>query len=127
MNTPTIIVKGISPEEVQRTIEERTKGWKLFFVEPMGQHNYTLINTFWGKDWDGTPEVLKQHIIDVCGVPNKPKYHPHIVQFMLNGKERFLFCSWTEELYDCATRIKYSIEPKFSINIVGKMQELGVL
>lgn len=122
----SLIVEGVSEQEIQETIHKNTQGWRLFFIEPTGV-DYQFINTFWGRDWDGTPQSMADSIVTVCGIPNTNKHHAFIMQFMLNGQERFLFCSWTKELYDCATSTKYKIEPKYCVNIINKMQELGVL
>lgn len=101
-----IVVEG-SEKEIQQMIETNTKGWRLFFIEPSGAE-FIFLNPFWGRKWNGTPENLKELILEGDFVNG---HHKHcIVKFMLDGKERFAFCTWTKQVYDFNTKKYYQLE-----------------
>ena len=118
-----IVVEGISEEQIQKDIECMTKGWRLFFIEPSNVE-YQFINSFWGAEWNGTPKDLKEIILEHTKVGDK--YKQHICVFKYNGVDRFIWCSWTKQLYDCVTKEYHLLEPKFSITITNKINELFV-
>ena len=102
-----IVIEGRSEEQIQKDIERMTKGWRLFFIEPSGAE-FTFLNPFWGRKWDGTPEHLKELIIEGDFVDG---HHKHcIVKFMLDGEDRFAFCTWTKQVYDFNTKKYYQLE-----------------
>ena len=116
-----IIVEGVSEEQLQRDIERCTRGWKIFFQEPLNA-SYEFFVPFWGYSWDGTPEDLRDIIVKGTRVGDRNKQHLAI--FKYDGQDKFVWCSWTKELYDCGTRIKHPIEPKYAYNITEKIIEL---
>lgn len=104
-----IIVEGVSEEQIQKDIERNTRGWRLFFEEPKGA-KYEFFSPFWGYHWDGTSENLKEIILEGARVGDKIKQH--ICVFKYNGEDRFAWCSWTKEVYDFNTYIKYKLTDK---------------
>ena len=117
-----IVVEGVSEEQIQKDIERMTKGWRLFFIEPSGVE-FTFINPFWGRQWNGTPENLKELILEGDYVNG---HHKHcIVKFMLDGEERFLFCTWTKQVYDFYTKEYYNLEPpKLALKVTETINKI---
>lgn len=103
-----VIVEGVSEQEIEQAIYRNTRGWRLFFEEPSNVE-YEFCNPFWGKTWDGTPENLYDIIASSTKIQGKNKHH--ICVFKYNGEDRFAWCSWTKEVYDFKTGIKYKLEP----------------
>lgn len=101
------IVVGVPEEQLQKDIERMAKGWKLFFVEPTGA-KYKFIQPFWGFNWDGTSENLKEIITEGTRVGDKNKQHLCI--FKYDGEDKFAWCSWTKEVYDFSTKVKHQLE-----------------
>lgn len=102
-----IIIEGVSETQIQKTIEKNTKGWRLFFIEPEGT-DYLFMKPFWGYKWDGTAFSLKEIIKEGAKVGDKHKHH--ICLFKYNGEDKFAWCSWTREVLDINTKIKYQLE-----------------
>ena len=102
-----IVVEGLSEEQVRKDIEEATKGWRLFFVEPEGV-DWQFMNPFFGFKWNQTPEDLKRIILQAIKI--KDKYKKHICKFEWNGKDMFAWCSWTKQVYDFNTKKYYQLE-----------------
>ena len=116
-----IIVDGLSEEQVRKDIEKATKGWKLILQEPKGA-DYWFCNPFFGHSWDGTAESLR-HIITVYGNVDGHQKHM-ILRFLWNGEDRFAWCSWERVLYDCEAKVKHSVEPKYTVNMVKLINTL---
>lgn len=107
MKVVKIVVEGLSEEQIERDIERMTRGWRLFFIEPTDA-KFQFLNPFWGRDWNGTPENLREVILEGDYVDG---HHKHcIVKFMYDGEERFAFCTWTKEVYDFHTKTKHQLE-----------------
>lgn len=121
MKTIQIVVEGVSEEQIQRDIERNTKGWRLFFEEPLGVE-YEFFSPFWGFSWDGTPENLRDIIVEGTRVGGKNKHF--IAVFKYDGCDKFAWCSWTHELYDFKTKLKHITEPKHAYSITEKIIEL---
>ena len=122
MKAISITIEAVNEEQIQREIEENTSGWRLFFQEPTGA-NYEFLQTFWGYKWDGTSETLKEIILDGCRVGDKHKQHLCIFKF--DGEDRFVWCSWTREVYDCNTGIKHQLEgSKLALQITNLIYKL---
>lgn len=102
-----IIVEGVSEAQIQKDIKRMTAGWRLFFIEPENV-KYQYLNPFWGYFWDGTSSNLKEIILKGAKVDGYLKQH--ILTFKYNGEDRFAWCSWTKEVYDFNTKIKYQLE-----------------
>lgn len=100
-------IEGVSEIQIQKDIEKNTKGWRLFFEEPTGV-SYQFMQPFWGYQWNQTSENLKDIIIKATKVGDKNKQH--ICVFKYNGIDRFAWCSWTKEVYDFNTKIKYQLK-----------------
>lgn len=117
-----IVIEDVSEEQIQRDIERMTKGWRLFFIEP-ADVEYEFFNTFWGYPWNGTPEDLKDAICSIARVDGKVKQH--ICTFVLDGQERFAWCSWTREVYDFKTKIKHQLDNgQLAMKITNLINEL---
>ena len=109
MKTMQIVIEGVSEAQIQKDIERMTKGWRLFFEEPTGV-SYQFMQPFWGYQWNQTPENLKDIILKATKIGDKYKHH--ICVFKYDGEDRFAWCSWTREVYDFHTMIKYQLEGK---------------
>lgn len=116
-----IVIEGISPEQIQKDIERNLKGWKLLLYPPKGM-SYDFINPFFGHTWNGTSEDLRR-IITTYGKVNGQQKHMLTI-FQWNGEDKFVWCSWTHELYDAKTGIKHLIEPKYADNITNLIKLL---
>lgn len=101
-------------EDIQRKIEQHMKGWSLFFYPPKGQ-DYDFISPFFGHKWDGTPETLRTIHNTSVRINGKPRHALMVMQY--DGEDRFVWCTWTKELYDCLTKVKHKLEPRYSENI----------
>lgn len=102
-----IVVEGLSEEQVRKDIENATKGWRLFFIEPKGV-DWQFMQPFFGFKWDQTPENLKEIIIKATKIKDKRKQH--ICKFEWNGEDKFAWCSWTKQVYDFTTKKYYQLE-----------------
>lgn len=102
-----IVVEGRSEEQVRKDIEEATKGWRLFFVEPEGV-DWQFMQPFFGFKWNQTAEDLRRIILQATKI--KDKHKQHICRFEWNGKDRFAWCSWTKQVYDFNTKKYYQLE-----------------
>ena len=110
-----IIIEGVSEEQIQKDIERMTKGWRLFFHEP--EHvDYEFFNPFWGRQWDGTAENLRELILQGDCIKG---HHKHcVITFDYNGVQRFAYCTWTKQVYDFTTKKYYELEaPKLATKI----------
>lgn len=123
MKIKSIVIEGLSEEQVRRDIERGLAGWKLLLQEPQGVE-YQFINPFFGHPWDGTAEDLRRIITTYGKIQGKQKHM--ILRFQWNGEDRFAWCSWERVLYDCETEIKHHIEPKYSINITELIHKLFI-
>jgi hypothetical protein len=102
MEQLTIVVDGLSEEQVREDIKRMTKGFHLFFVEPTGM-DYHFIQPFWGYEWtEYSASQLKETILKTIKINGVNKHF--ILVFKLDGKDRFAFCSWTSQLYDFKTK-----------------------
>lgn len=120
----TLVVEGLSEEQVREDIRKNTEGFRLFFYEPKGV-DYQFLNSFWGEEWNNyDPQQLKDAIIKVTGIPNTGKHYKFIVVFALDGIDRFAFCEWTRQLYDFHTEKYYDMEKPFAKSISEKIKEL---
>lgn len=116
-----VLEEGLTEEHIQEGIKRCTAEWKNIFQEPRNV-DYEFFNPFWGRSWDGTPENLKEILL--IGLKIKDSRHHYLAVFKYDGIDRFVFCSWTKELYDVTTNIKYLIEPKYARNITEKITKL---
>ena len=102
-----IVVEGLSEEQVRKDIENATKGWRLFFVEPEGV-DWQFMQPFFGFKWNQTAEDLKRIILQATKI--KDKHKQHICRFEWNGEDKFAWCSWTKQVYDFTTKKYYQLE-----------------
>ena len=123
MKVIQIVVEGVSEEQIQKDIERNLRGWKLILQEPKGA-DWKFMNPFFGHPWDGTSEELYRIISTYGRNPDTGKIRPMIIIFQWNGEDRFAWCSWEKVLYDCKTKIKHPIAPKYAGNITEKIIEL---
>ena len=123
METMTLKVEGVSEEQIQQDIFENTRGFRLFFHTPK-KADYTFLNPFWGYKWEFYDDKqLRDIILNATMVENKIK--PFVLAFLLDGKERFAFCSWTCQLYDFNTNEYYQFEgDKLAQKISNKILEI---
>lgn len=102
-----IVVEDSLKEQDLRDLWKMVKGWRLFFFEPEGVE-YHFDSPLWGYKWDYTPENLKEIIKEGAKVGDKHKHH--ICVFRYNGEDMFAWCSWTREVADLHTNVKYPLE-----------------
>lgn len=102
-----IIVKGLSEDKIQRDIKRMMSGWHLFFKEPTGAC-YNFIQPFVGYKWDMTTKSLKEIITKGSRVGDRNKHHLCIFQY--NGVDKFVWCSWTKQVYDFSSKKYYNLE-----------------
>ena len=102
-----IVVEGLSEEQVRKDIEEATKGWRLFFVEPQGV-DWQFIQPFFGFKWNQTPENLREIIVNNTKIKGVNKHH--VCRFEWNGIDMFVWCSWTKQVYDFHTKKYHQLE-----------------
>lgn len=123
MEQLTIVVDGLSEEQVREDIERMTKGFRLFFVEPTGQ-NYHFIQPFWGYEWtEYSASQLKDAILKTIKINGVNKHF--ILIFKLDGLDRFAFCSWTRQLYDFETKEYHQLgDTRLSKEIATKILDI---
>lgn len=94
-------------DEIQKYLDRQTKGWKLFFEEPLGV-DYQFIKPQEGYSWDCTLNNLKIIMLNVTKIEGHYKHHMLI--FKHDDKTRFIWCSWANLLYDASCREEYKLE-----------------
>lgn len=107
MESIKIVINGLSEEEIQRDIKKMVSGWHLFFVEPTGA-SYKFIQPFAGYKWNMTAENLKEIIIKGTRVGDRNKQH--LCVFKYNGEDKFVWCSWTKQVYDFSSKKYHNFE-----------------
>lgn len=111
--------RKLSPlDEIQKYLERQTKGWKLFFEEPSGV-DYQFVKPQEGYPWDCTFDNLKDIMIKVTKIDDHYKHHMLI--FKHDDKTRFIWCSWTNILYDASSKKEHKLE---SNNLITKISNI---
>lgn len=100
-NMITLEIPGLSHDKIMAGIkkytEKYTKGWRLVFKDAKTEDS--LFTPFWGYEWDGSAEQLKELIIKVALNKETGRVKHHFILFCYDGVEKAVFSSRHRALY----------------------------
>lgn len=93
----TLEIQGLSHNKVVTDIKKYTRGWRLFFKDAKTEDS--LFTPFWGYEWDGSAEQLKELIIKAALNKETGKVKHHFILFCYDGVEKAVFSSRHRAIY----------------------------